>query len=367
MKSLILNAPFNNLSFGNISINFAKELYKKGVHCAIFPIGDKVDLSAFDKLTPEFTQWLQNSINSRFTSLDPDSTTLQMWHLNGSENRLSRNKILYSFYELNDPTEIELSLAKHQDHCVFSSRYAAQQFNDKGCDNTTNISPGFDTDFHLTGKKYLPNKIHFGLMGKFEKRKRTAQILKNWAAKYGNNYNYQLSCCINNSFIQPAQLDQLIGQALGGKRYGNINFLPFMKTNSEVNEYINAIDIELSGLSGAEGWNLPAFNASSLGKWSIVINATSHTDWADSLNSVLIEPSGQTSSVDGIFFNHGQPFNQGSIFTISDEEMIHAFELAENKSKSQNTEGLKLPEKFSYSNTIDNLLALTEKTETVSH
>ena len=33
---------------------------------------------------------------------------------------------------------------------------------------------GFDEDFFETGKEYLPEKIHFGLVGKFEKRKNTA-------------------------------------------------------------------------------------------------------------------------------------------------------------------------------------------------
>ena len=84
-------------------------------------------------------------------------------------------------------------------------------------------------------------------------------------------------------------MNQAVSQALEGKRYGNINFLPYLKTNSEVNDFLNAIDIDLSGLSGGEGWNLPSFNATALGKWSIVLNATSHTDWATQSNSILVE------------------------------------------------------------------------------
>jgi hypothetical protein len=29
----------------------------------------------------------------------------------------------------------------------------------------------------------------------------------------------------------------------------------------EMNEFLNAIDVDLTGMSGGEGWNLPAFNA----------------------------------------------------------------------------------------------------------
>ena len=185
-------------------------------------------------------------------------------------------------------------------------------------------------------------------MGKFEKRKHTAKIFATlWAQKYGNNYNYQLSCCITNPFMKPEQLNALISQALEGKKYGNINFLPFLQTNSEVNEFLNAVDIDLGGLSGAEGWNLPSFNATALGKWSIVLNATSHKDWANDKNSILVEPSGKIPCYDGQFFHQGQPFNQGNIYDFNDEDVLAKTEEAEKICKTENTEGLKLQNDFS--------------------
>jgi len=193
-------------------------------------------------------------------------------------------------------------------------------------------------------------------MGKFEKRKHTGRILRLWADKYGNKNEYQLSCCINNPFFDNRQMNQVVSQALEGKRYSNINFLPFLKTNSDVNEYLNSIDIDLSGLSGAEGWNLPAFNSTCLGKWSIVLNATSHKDWATPSNSVLVEPSDQEEIFDGAFFIKGQEFNQGTMQTFSDESFHKAVETAMEKCKSINKEGISLKDTFSYRNTIDKIL-----------
>ena len=46
---LILNAPFNSLSFGNVSYNIIRELFKKNVETLLFPIADKVDLKAYDR------------------------------------------------------------------------------------------------------------------------------------------------------------------------------------------------------------------------------------------------------------------------------------------------------------------------------
>ena len=355
MSKLIFKCPINNVSFGNVSVNLMRELFKREFSIGHFPIGNP-EASVYDKLTKDFQEWLQTSINSRFKLLDKELPTLQLWHINGSENTITKNSNLITFYEVDEPTETEKNIVNLHDKVMFSSTYAEKIFKSVGCENVCSIPMGFDPDFHKTNKKYLEGKIHFGLMGKFEKRKHTAKILKIWADKYGNNYNYQLSCCVNNPFMKPEQLNQLISDALGGKQYGNINFLPFLKTNSEVNEFLNAIDIDLGGLSGAEGWNLPSFNATALGKWSIVLNATSHKDWANDKNSILVEPSGKIPSYDGHFFHQGQPFNQGNIYDFNEDEVIAKMEEAEEKCKTENEEGLKLQKQFSYGKTVDKIL-----------
>lgn len=355
MNKLIFKCPINSVSFGNVSINIMRELFKREFRLGHFPIGNP-DISVYNKISNEFKEWLQISVNSRFKLLDKNIDTLQLWHINGSENTITKKSNLLTFYEVDEPTETEKNIVNMHDKVMFSSSHAKKIFKSIGCDNVFSVPMGFDPDFHKTNKKYLEGKIHFGLMGKFEKRKHTAKILKIWADKYGNNYNYQLSCCINNPFMKPEQLNQLISQALGGKQYGNINFLPFLKTNSEVNEFLNAIDIDLGGLSGAEGWNLPSFNATALGKWSIVLNATSHKDWANSSNSILVEPSGKTPAYDGHFFQQGGLFNQGNIHEFSEEDVVSKMEEAEQKCQSENTEGIKLQEQFSYGKTVDKIL-----------
>ena len=152
-------------------------------------------------------------------------------------------------------------------------------------------------------------------------------------------------------------MNQLIAQTLDGEKYGNINFLPFLNTNSEVNDLTNSIDIDLSGLSGAEGWNLPSFNATCLGKWSIVLNATSHKDWATKKNCILVEPEGKESAVDGLFFKPDQPFNQGSIYSLSDTAINKALDISLQKAKTKNAEGVKLRKKFSYSKTLSSIIS----------
>jgi hypothetical protein len=109
-------------------------------------------------------------------------------------------------------------------------------------------------------------------------------------------------------------------------------------------------------MSGAEGWNLPSFNASCLGKWSIVLNSTSHKDWATKENCILIEPDGKEEIYDNMFFHKGATFNQGSMYTFDEEEFISAMERAELVCKNENKEGVSLRDKFTYKNTLERIL-----------
>lgn len=347
---ILVEAALNSLSFGNVSYNIIRELFDKGHDIGIFPIGDRVDLSSFS-VGEDLAKKIDTSIRNRFDYLSSDIPCLKIWHLNGSENRKNPNQYLYTFYECSEPTDVEKKICDAQTKTIFSSSYASDLFG-------ANFAPlGFDKDFYPTNKKYLSNVTHFGLMGKFEKRKRTGEIISAWAKKYGNNNKYQLTCCITNPFFKEDEMSHVLNHVLDGKNYTNINFLPFLKKNSEVNELLNAIDIDLTGLSGGEGWNLPSFNATCLGKWSIVLNATSHKDWATKDNCILVEPTGKFDCYDNKFFIKGSTFNQGQFFDCDEDTIISAMESAEEKVGQVNTEGQKLAETMSYSNTVDSILA----------
>jgi hypothetical protein len=193
-------------------------------------------------------------------------------------------------------------------------------------------------------------------MGKFEKRKHTEKIIRLWLEKYGNDNNYQLSVCVTNPFLNQEEMNTVLSNCLQGKRYTNINFISYLKTNSEVNELLNSIDIDLTGLSGAEGWNLPSFNSTCLGKWSVVLNATSHKDWANEENSILVEPNGKEECYDEKFFQKGASFNQGNIYTWDRDIVSQAMDKAVSKKGQTNTAGEALKDKFSYDKVVDSLI-----------
>ena len=362
---IIFEAPLNQISFGNVAYNILRELYRlnqrdQSFEITYYPISNP-DLSAFDKEDSEFHKWIKSLIETRYSKLSKDAVSLKLWHINGAEKRISSKQVLFSFYELDQPTDIEKSLVNLQDATIFSSSYAAETFKTNGARNTFSVPLGFDECFKPTGKKYLEGKIHFLLMGKFEKRKHTDKIIKLWAKKFGNNPKYQLSCSILNPFLDKELMKKLL---IGYKSLAaNINILPYVATNSEVNDVLNSADIDLSGLSGAEGWGLPAFNATCLGKWSIVLNATSHSDWANSDNALLVKPSNKIEAYDGIFFKKGSDFNQGSIYDFDEEEAIYKMEvaIAMVEAGRKNQHGIELGKKFTYANTVSQIVPVLEK------
>lgn len=357
---VVAEVPVNNLSFGNVGINILRQFWRRKIDLIWYPCSGQMDFNAFDKLDKDFFKYLEKSQQTANSKVDKNTPGFKLWHLNGSQCRITKKQLLYTFYELDQPTKEEINLCNLQDKTIFSSKYSLDKFS-KHCDNVSSAPIGFDEDFEQTERRYLSEGVvHFGLMGKFEKRKHTEKIIKLWLEKYANKNEYQLSLLVTNPFFKPDEMESIFRNVFNGVKYKNVNIIGHLAQNSQVNEFLNAIDIDLTGLSGAEGWNLPSFNATALGKWSIVLNATAHKEWANSKNSILVEPNGTEPCYDGKFFVEGQPFNQGNIYTWDRDIVSQAIDEAVSKVGQVNTEGLKLQKDFSYEKTADRLITELE-------
>lgn len=357
---MIIDAPINNLSLGNVSLNIIRELIEREHEISgIFPVGENADFSAYDKLEDDIRTSIIDLAMGRLRNLNKKDPSLRIWHINGSEKKVSDKQFLFSFYETDEPTLEEIRILEAQEHTFFSSSETVKIFKDAGVENVSYCPLGFDKDFYRTEKKYLGKDIvHFGLAGKWEKRKNTERIIKSWLKLFGGKSGYQLTCLVDNPFFKPEIMQQLKSQAMGGKHWSNINFLPRLKTNSEVNDFHNAIDIDLSGLSNSEGWGLSSFNSACLGNICPVTNCSAHKDWAQGSNIILVEAEGKEPCYDGAFFNKGLPFNQGNFHKVSDEAiekgMMDAHALfINNPAKFDRAD---LIEKFSYKNCVDTII-----------
>ena len=352
-----IEAAINPLSFGNCSYNILLEFFKKGLSPNIFLIGDKADLSSFDRIEKDFAEWLQHCATKSNIKHSRDMPGLKIWHINGSLPSYVNKQSLFTFYELDRPTKVEVNILNNQERIFVSSSYTKKVFEDFSIKNVIHCPLGFDANhFASTNKKYNEDQITFGLAGKLEKRKQHHKVLSAWAKRYGDNPKYALNCAIQNPFLSQEQQGGALLNILK-KRYFNINFLGFMPTNSLYNDYLNSNDIIL-GMSAGEGWGLPEFQSVCLGKHAVILNAHAYKDWADKDNAVLVAPSGKVEAYDGVFFNEGAAFNQGQYFDWNEDEFISACEEAEKRLESNplNTKGAELAQKFTWKKTSETIL-----------
>lgn len=352
------HVPINSLSFGQTSLNILTEFYKKGLRPLVLPIGN-IDIGSFNNPEEGFFQWLQDRIQQAPISHSRSLPTFKLWHLEGSLESISNKQVLFTFHETDKVTSIEKNIARNNTRVVFSSTHSCNVFKESGLDNISHIPLGFD-DRHYkktTRKYHSDDTIYFGLVGKLENRKKHLDVLRLWAKKYGNKPEYFLNCALFNPFLKPEIQQQLIMQALEGVNYVNINFNPFMDTNSTYNDYLNSNEI-IIGMSGGEGWGLPEFQSVALGKHAVILDASGYSDWANEENSVLVKPNGKFPCYDNVFFHQGAPYNQGNLFSWAESDLDEAFDKAVERVKLSkvNESGLKLQKEFTWAKTANSIL-----------
>lgn len=355
-----VHVPLNSLSFGQVSFNLLYEFYKLGLNPFIFKASDhQIDFSAYD-FGQDFIDWILKNHNEGFLKHNRNIPCIRLWHINDSIRTYSNKQILLTFHETDQLTPVEANILKSSEVCV-TSKYTQEVFANSGISSSI-VHLGFDSNhFKILNKKYFDDgRITFNLCGKYEKRKHHSKIVKAWIKKFGKDKRYSLQCALHNAFYQdPAELKSVFSNMLDGKPVFNVTFLTSMPKNSTYNDFLNSSDIVIA-MSGAEGWGLPEFQSVCLGKHAVVLNATSYKEWANHQNSVIIEPNNKIEVYDGKFFSKGAPFNQGNIFDFSEDEFIAGCEQAIKRVESNriNHEGLKLRDKFKYSDTANKLLSM---------
>lgn len=352
-----LTLPYNSVSFGQVSTAISREIYKQGFAPCIFPIG-QIDLNC-QKQDSEFSMWLQSCLNRAQKCHDRNNTSVKLWHINGLMESYSKDQIAITFLETDTCSETEANVLNQQKTVFVTSNFTKQVMEEAGVKNVKYLELGFDKDnFYDTKKNYLnPETIIFGLAGKLEIcRKAHEKILRGWVKKYGNNRQYMLHAAIYNPFLKPEDNQNLLGQIFEGKRYWNVNILPYMQTNAEYNDFINSIGIMLA-LSRGEGRDLPAFHAVGLAKHCVGLRAHAYLDYLNDENAVLIEPKSKVRAIDGIFFHDNPHWNTGNFYDWDSDDFLSACDVAVSKYQKNkiNTSGLEL-QKRTYKDTVDTLL-----------
>lgn len=357
-----IELPINPTSLGQISLSVLLELHRRDLNPNIFVIGQP-DFS-FTQVPEEFPTWLamgQRKANKRFSR---DQSLIKIWHINGSQARLTDHGILWTVHETDTITDSEANILRQWDQVCVTSNYTKEVFkrSDIAAEVVTNPFDSVNFKKVEVNKAGLEGVVTFGLFGKLEHRKNIPNIIKMWCHRFGNDPKYRLTLGVWNNFLTPEQNSQFIQKIFaecGGQPW-NISLQPFFQQNSIYNQLLNSVDIDLSGLSLAEGWNMNLFQTLGIGKQAVVHNNTGHKEFANEKNSILIESDGVVSSEDGMFYQKGAEFNIGNFPKYNPDEAIAAMEKAVGQI-GENKEGLKIPGQFTIKRTVDSLLSFLKK------
>jgi hypothetical protein len=352
------NAPINTLSFGHVATNLLHAAFTAGVDVNLFPIGNP-DISAYN-YSNEFKAWLGSSLNKARKDYRFTDKSFKLWHLNGCENGVGDNRALITFHELSTLTPTEANLANQQLATFVTSRYTEQAFKQTGVSNVRYLPLGFDS-IHF---KKLDNarsfqsdgNIVFGLFGKWEKRKHTSNVIRSWVEQYGGKQGYKLNLNVFNPHLDPAHNDRLLLDSLNGQRVWNVNPQPFYKTLAELNHCINSCDVVLD-MSGGEGFSIPSFTATALGKQAVLSNFSSLADWGPQGGGIMVPAGPMEDAYDGHFFVKGQEFNQGQIAGFNKQGFLDGCAEAVGLAKfGPNAKGAELKREWTWDKTLSKLL-----------
>lgn len=352
------NAPINTLSFGHVATNLLHAAFKAGVDVNLFPIGNP-DISAYN-YGHDFRVWLGDSMSKARKDYCASDKSFKLWHLNGCENGTGDNRALITFHELSSLTPTEVNLANQQGSTYVTSRYTERVFKDAGVTNVKYLPLGFDSlHFNkIEGARSFASdcNIVFGLFGKWEKRKHTKEVIQAWVEKYGGKQGFKLNLNVFNPHLEPAHNDRLLLDALGGQRVWNVNPHPFYKTLAELNSCINACDVVLD-MSGGEGFSIPSFTATALGKQAVLSNFSSLADWGPQGGGIMVPAGLMEDAYDGHFFMKGQEFNQGQIASFNKQGFLDGCAEAAALAKfGPNQNGLGLKQEWTWEKTLATLL-----------
>ena len=364
----IFNIPINSLSFGNVTFGILNSLYKKDYSDYLIKDIGNTDLSSFDKRREDekFISYLNEKSFKFLERFNREYSQFSLWHINGSETSVSNKNVLFTFHECDSITEAEKNILNQQDHIIVSCEYSKEVFENGGVIKPITVIPlGFDSlHFVKKDKRKIPDGVcSFTIMGKTEHRKHTIKTAKLLVKKFGGNPKTLINLAIYNPFFSGEDNNRILATVFEGKpKPYNVNILPYVQTVSEVNDTLNFTDI-IVDMSGAESFSLPSFNATCLGKHSIVHYNTGIKQWATEETSTLVNPSKKIPLVDGVFFKQGGDFNQGNFFDYDDEEFLDKLDIVYKKWQKDkvNIEGLKLADKFTWDNTTNLILEILEK------
>lgn len=342
-----LTAPINNLGYGVAGYNIFKNLYKLYPSAALYPISQ-----------PEFVdEYINAGLNNRGSLKDAPS--VKIWHQNDIHAHIGKGQhIGFPIFELTEFNEEEIRSLQHCDKIFVCSQWAKEvvlnqtNFDDS---NVCVVPLGVDENIFQPRQSKRPNTIFFNC-GKWEKRKGHDILLECFNTAFSSSDDVELWMMCENPFIGEAN-QQWINLYKNSPLGDKIRIIPRQQTHKDVYSIMAQADCGVFP-ARAEGWNLELLEMMACGKAVITTNYSAHTEFCNEDNAFLIDIDSLETAKDGVFFS-GSYGEWASILDPQKQQLtehMKNFHTMKNSGWVQNSAGIETGNKFTWNNSVQELL-----------
>jgi glycosyltransferase involved in cell wall biosynthesis len=344
-----LQSPINQLGYGVASLNILKALQNKA-EVSLFPIGQPQVTNQEDATA------VRKGVEVAKT-FDPQAPCIKIWHQNQMAERIGSGKFIgFPIFELDTFNNMEKHHMLSCDELMVCSEWARNVVAENACGNgKIHVIPlGVDAELFPPAPVRQDNKTIFFNCGKWEIRKGHDILINAFKKVLEHGEDAELWMMCSNPFNSPeedARWSQLYN-------HPKVKLIPRADTQAEVYNIMSQVDCGVFPSRG-EGWNLELLEMMSAGKHVVTTNYSAHTEFCTEENSGLVTISDVEPAFDGKWF-----FGQGNWAKITEHTQLDLYMKMINyildKRGTLNEAGIETAKKFSWENTVDQILKVLE-------
>jgi glycosyltransferase involved in cell wall biosynthesis len=271
---------------------------------------------------------LNENLNTRFKTLDPEAPTLAYWYPDTFQKLFeqvpnAKKKIGYYIFEYNKIPAGYIDAMNKLDAVCTPSSWGKKVLEDNGLTVPAfSVPGGVDGNiFNSKNRKLDDRKFKFLHIGKTEERKNTAKLIRAFARAFSNDKNVRMTLFIHNIHIPKFDSSSYVYKVLADAGLEQ-HFLKFDIKNF-VEDLVSVYNTHHVAIfpSSSEGIGLPTLEAMSCGVPVITTLNTAMLDYANENNSILITDLKEEQVWDPHFFPTKGSF--GTWMTPSEEDLMN--------------------------------------------
>ena len=365
-QNINLSCPINQLGYGIAGLNIAKALHDMKHSVGLSVIGN---LDAPEDYHEDLKQMIANG-----RMPDWNAPSVRIWHQHDMYQFVGKgDKYGFPIFELDGFIDLELHHLSYLDYWFVTSDWSKsilvnelkKVLGDEDVEGKTSVIPlGVDRNIFRESVSNRKETIFYNC-GKWEVRKGHDILVKAFNEAFNEDDDVELWMMCDNPFYPEEENFKWERLYRTSKLGEKVRIVPRQTTQQDVCNIMSQADCGVFP-ARAEGWNLELLEMMSCGKSVVATNYSSHTQFCNKDNCMLVETTELEDAHDGKWFR-----GQGKWAKIEDAQVTQVAEymreVHEKKKKDElniNQAGVDTAKKFSWENSAKKILEAFEKNDT---